>query len=115
MTSSGILVDRGFDGLKISNGQTQDQYRSLVKAAHQHGLLITGHIPDTMSLEEVFELGQQEIAHVEEITKAFAREYDLPFSELTPQSAAAYLDYVRTRSDLVAQTIKSQQGTCEPQ
>jgi len=101
------LVERGFDGLKISNGLTAEQYRSLVSAAHQQGLLVTGHIPNSVSLDEVFALGQQEIAHVEEITKAFDREYGLAFSDLTPQTATEYLDYVRSRSEEVAPVIKA--------
>ena len=102
------LVDQGFDAIKISSGLTPEQYHSLVNAAHEAGLLVTGHIPATVSLDEVLAAGQQEIAHVEELTKVFAREYDLPISQLNPATAAEYLAYVQQRSQEVAPALKAQ-------
>lgn len=103
------LVERGFDGLKISNGLTPEQYRSLVDEAHQAGLLITGHIPNTIKLDDFLMMGQHEIAHIEEITKAFEREYGLSVRELNPETAEAYLNHVRQRSVEVVKTIKQQE------
>ncbi|TDR17564.1 amidohydrolase family protein [Marinicella litoralis] len=101
------LKQRGFDALKISNGLEPAHYRSLVKAAHEADLLVTGHIPEGVSIEEVLDLGQQEIAHVEEITKVFEREFALYINEINDQTIAEYLEYVEKRGHEVAKTIKA--------
>ena len=97
------LVDEGFDGLKISNGIKADSYAALMSAAKEVGLPVMGHIPDEVPLNEFLEMGQGEIAHVEELTKALSRE----FGGMNHSNAKEFLAYVNKRSIEVAKRLKA--------
>ena len=102
------LKTHGYDALKISSGLKSSDYESLVRAAHQAQLLVVGHIPNnSLPLNEFLTMGQQEIAHVEEITKAFSREFGQNIAELNEAKALEYLEYVKPRSQEVAKIIKA--------
>jgi hypothetical protein len=102
------LKAQGYDALKISNGLMSSHYISLVEAAQQADLLVVGHIPNnSLALDQLLTMGQQEIAHVEELTKAFSREYELTIREMNAETVAEYLKYVEIRSQEVAKILKA--------
>ncbi|VAW47434.1 hypothetical protein MNBD_GAMMA02-1268, partial [hydrothermal vent metagenome] len=102
------LKANGFDALKISGGLTASHYESLLKAAQQADLLVVGHIPiNEVSLDQFLTMGQQEIAHIEELTKAFEREFGLKVTGLNETTVDEYLNYVEIRSQEIAELIKA--------
>ncbi|UCB45967.1 MAG: amidohydrolase family protein [Spirochaetota bacterium] len=70
---------QGYDGIKVHNGffESLDSYRVLMSSAHKYDLSLDGHVPvlfnfsedKTRSWNEFRELGQEAVAHVEELIK----------------------------------------------
>lgn len=68
--SARALVDRlaeaGYEWLKIYDGLSAEVYAALVEGAREHGLPLTGHIPESVGLAGVLDAGQ-DLEHVEKI------------------------------------------------
>ncbi|MEE4210895.1 MAG: amidohydrolase family protein [Parvularcula sp.] len=94
----------GYDALKSSSFLSDAHYAAFGDVAGQSALALTGHIPVAADLEDFFSAGPSEVAHVEEIAKAL----DRAFGGYTPETAEAYLDFVRSRSGVVAQRLKAE-------
>ncbi len=95
------LTKAGFDAVKISNGTHSDVFWALMSASKKYNLPAVGHIPDNIPLPEFWESGQIEIAHVEELTKALARE----FGGYHGGNANDFVTFVETRAEEVAREV----------
>ena len=93
--------DAGFDAIKIYTFLNKDNFSEVVAAAKEVGIPVLGHIPLVLDLQEFWQSGVKELAHIEELVKALDREYggyDSP-------DADAFLQFVRQRSEAVAEQL----------
>ncbi|PHR60339.1 MAG: amidohydrolase [Robiginitomaculum sp.] len=95
------LKDDGYDAVKSSSFLDKDSYTALSNAAANISIPLVGHIPMAVGSEEFLNSNQIELAHVEELMKALNRE----FGEYTSRNADSFLEFVRSRSDDVADRL----------
>ncbi|MBC7835722.1 MAG: amidohydrolase family protein [Phycisphaerales bacterium] len=67
------LADAGVDQIKVYSGLKPDVYRAVVKAAHERGLKATGHIPESVTVEEAIDAGQDCNEHQMALTRIIAK------------------------------------------
>jgi len=95
------LKDVGYDAIKASSFLDEDSYTNVSNAAAENSILLVGHIPMSVGLNELLDSGQTEVAHVEELMKALNRE----FGGYTDRNADEFLEFVRNRSGDVADRL----------
>lgn len=69
------LHDQGYDGLKIYSHLNRESYLAVTKTAKELGMPVFGHIPFDIDYKDLWENGQSDIAHFEEIMNALQREF----------------------------------------
>lgn len=113
--SARTLVDRlaeaGFDWLKIYDGLSAEVYAALVAGAREHGLPLTGHIPESVGLAGVLEAGQ-DLEHVEKIAWVTVG-MDPDPARIPGVVEAVSAAGVRLTATLWSQRIMTAQGTVE--
>jgi len=72
----------------------KEDYWSLNKAAKEAGIPLLGHTPISMTLDEFWQSGHKEIAHIEELVKALIREFD----GYNDENAEEFLKFVQSRN-----------------
>lgn len=70
------LHEAGYDGIKVYSQLTKESYLAINETAKSLGMPVMGHIPWKLELSDVFENGQSDIAHLEEIMNALQREFN---------------------------------------
>lgn len=95
------LRAEGYDALKMSGQLPDDVYRATVAIARAEGIAVVGHVPDEVAIGAFPSLGQQEVAHVEELTKSLIRS----FGGMSHENADAFLQYVRDEAPGLAQDL----------
>jgi hypothetical protein len=98
------LRDQGYQAAKVGSFINPEMFDSISRASKKYGINLVGHIPHSVKLEQIWSSNLKEFAHIEELTKALDNE----FGGYNSNNAAEYLDYVRSRSQQVATTIKQQ-------
>ena len=93
--------DAGYDAIKASSFLDKEGYIAISAATKKYAIPLVGHIPLAVGFDEMWNSNQSEIAHVEEVAKALNRE----FGGYTYANADEYLDFVRRRSDNVAEHL----------
>ncbi len=93
-----FYVNEGYDAVKASSYLDGKGYVALSEAAKENAIPLVGHIPMAVGLDDVWRSNQAEIAHVEELMKALDRE----FGGYGHENAEEFLEFVRSRSDDVA-------------
>jgi imidazolonepropionase-like amidohydrolase len=68
----------GYDFVKVYTNLSLEAYRAILRAAREHDLLVTGHVPRGVSLREVFAGGQAAIEHLGDYDEAIEAD-DSPF------------------------------------
>jgi len=96
------LKDDGFDAVKISTFINDEMYRATVQEANKQALPIIGHIPFSVGLDSIYDAGQCEVAHVEEITKGMIRK----FGRINADNAKEFLEYLEEQSDSIAIALR---------
>ena len=69
------IKEAGYDRVKVYGFLSQESYDSILATAKEVGLPVDGHIPVELSVEHVLEAGQNDIAHVEEVTRMAGGDY----------------------------------------
>ena len=95
-------AQEGYDAVKASSFLDQEGYRILSAASKELNMPMVGHIPIATNFEDVWSSNQTEIAHVEELMKKLIQE----FGGYNHDTADAFLEFVRNRSDDVADQLK---------
>jgi hypothetical protein len=95
------FVDEGYDAIKTYTFINKKDYWSLKKATTDAGIPLIGHTPVAMTLDEVFQSDQKELAHIEELVKALNRE----FGGYTDKDAEQFLQFVHQRSDDISNKL----------
>lgn len=73
--SKGDLADQGYDALKTYANIDMGSYRAINAEAAKRGIHTVGHLPFDMTLAELGETQQRELAHIEELIKPLQGEY----------------------------------------
>ncbi len=92
------LSQKGYDAVKIYSQINKEAYSAVCKTAKELDMKIVGHIPWTLSLEDIYGSGQSEIAHLEELMNALRRE----FEDLDGARGDDLLKYIEKRSTTIA-------------
>jgi imidazolonepropionase-like amidohydrolase len=56
--------DAGFQQMKVYSSMSRDSVASVARYAHQRGMTVTGHIPNSMSLVDGVESGMDQVNHI---------------------------------------------------
>jgi len=59
------LARRGVDFIKVHEGLSRPAWFAIARAARQHGIPLTGHVPATLTVEEASDSGLRSIEHME--------------------------------------------------
>jgi hypothetical protein len=73
-----VVVDSyeaGYDGMKVYTFLNQECYDAVLVTAQEIGMPVSGHIPDALSVEHILTVGQNLIAHAEEVMKQARGDY----------------------------------------
>ena len=100
------LYDQGYDGIKIYSQISKESYIAITETAKDLGMPVMGHIPWDLSLSEVFENGQSDIAHFEELMNALSREFKS--SRMIGSfkgNEENFLKFIEERSDELAKNL----------
>ena len=70
------LYEQGYDGIKIYSQLNKESYLSITKTAESLGIPTFGHIPWEVTLLDIWQNGQSDIAHFEELMNALQRKFN---------------------------------------
>jgi hypothetical protein len=101
--------EQGYDGLKAYSLDKQN-YLAVSEAAQQGNIEMLGHVTPSVTLEDLYQSAQSQIAHVEEITKAIEREFG-GRSKIFYDNTAVYLEYLKNNADEIAKALKTKDIT----
>jgi Amidohydrolase family len=90
---------QGYNAVKIYSQLNKEAFEAVNKVAIEQGLDVVGHVPFDVSIMDVLNSNQSDIAHLEELMNAFMREYGDPSSQDGPNG---FIAYVEKRSDEIA-------------
>jgi hypothetical protein len=106
------LHEQGYDGLKIYSHLNRESYLAVTKAARSLGMPVFGHIPFAVGFDDIWQNGQSDIAHFEEVMNALQREFGEGEGEGIQQKfhsfktkEEAFLAYVEERSEALADSL----------
>lgn len=111
-------VRQGVDFIKLYSGLTPEEFRRGMEAAKKLDMYVAGHIPYTVSLEDVLSAGFDEIAHVEELifemiyesASSGDREANDPKFDLVGAAVEQFGDAVGMDSDALRETYGARIG-----
>jgi len=92
------LHAKGYDGVKIYSHLNKESYLAATKTAKELGMPVVGHIPWEVELEDIWQNGQSEIAHLEELMNTLRRDFYIS----DEKSANEFLKFVETESEVLA-------------
>lgn len=106
------LYEQGYDGLKIYSHLNKESYEAICQTAKSLKMPVFGHIPFVLKFEDIWQSGQSDIAHFEEVMNALQREFGDGQGEGILQNfhsfknkEEAFLAYIDQRSDAIADSL----------
>jgi hypothetical protein len=100
------LYDQGYDGIKVYSQLTKESYLAITETAKSLGMPVMGHIPWELELSDIYENGQSDIAHFEELMNALSREFSQKRNIGSfGGNEAEFLEFVEQRSDALADNL----------
>lgn len=100
-----VLHQKGYDGVKIYSQLNKESYLAIAETAKSLGMPIFGHIPWSVTYEDIFENGQSGIAHFEEVMNALNREFgENEFGNFYGREEE-FFKYINDRSDELADNL----------
>ena len=94
------FVNQGYDAVKIYSHLNKESYIAATQKAKGFDLPIVGHIPWEIELNDVWENGQSEIGHIEELMNGLKR----AFGNINGRENE-FLEYVVNESDRLAENL----------
>ncbi len=92
-------IEKGYDGIKIYSQLNKESYLAI---SETKDIDIIGHIPIHVSLTEVWNGNQREVAHFEEIMNSLFREFGSPHLR---ENKGAFFNFIDERSNAVAEAL----------
>lgn len=100
------LYEQGYDGIKIYSQLNKESYLAITETARSLGMPVTGHIPWELELSDIWQNGQSDIAHFEELMNALSREFSAERNIGSfGGNEEAFLAYIAQRSDALAANL----------
>jgi len=98
------LHKMGFDAVKISTFLNKEMHKATIAEAKKYNIPVIGHIPLSIGLDSIYNSGQCELAHVEEITKDLIRQ----FGRITALNANEFLIDLEEQSDKISKKLREE-------
>ncbi|HOP22405.1 MAG TPA: amidohydrolase family protein [Gammaproteobacteria bacterium] len=98
-----IYKEQGFDVIKAYEYLNRESYFAMVEEAKKQHFPVSGHIPEEVTLDEIYHSGQSHLAHVEELVKGSMRQYNA----LDNRKNLSYLQYLNNNADDIAKKVKA--------
>lgn len=100
------LHKQGYDGIKIYSQLTKESYIAITEKANSLNMPVMGHIPWQLSLTDIWENGQSDIAHFEELMNALSREFnsDRNIGSFKGREDE-FLNFIEQRSDALSENL----------
>jgi len=95
------LSDDGYDAIKLGSLLSKESYQALNTATDKIGIPEIGHLPMSITLNELWNSNQEEIAHIEEIVKMLIRE----FGKISIENKNEFLQFVKERSYKISDNL----------
>jgi imidazolonepropionase-like amidohydrolase len=95
------IKEQGYDAIKMYGFVNPEMFKTTVAIAKKHNIPVIGHIP-LVNLETFYSSGQEEVAHIEELTVKTIDEFGKSIS----RNPEEYLRYLKLRSDQIAKKLK---------
>jgi len=89
-------ADQGYDAVKIYSHLNKEAFKAVNKEAEEKGLDVVGHIPFDLTITDVLNSNQSDIAHLEELMNAFRREYGAFKNQ---EGAGQFIEYAAIRTE----------------
>lgn len=100
------LYDQGYDGIKVYSQLTKESYLAINETAKSLGMPVMGHIPWELELSDIYENGQSDIAHFEELMNVLSREFSQKRNIGSFYgNEAEFLEFVEERSNALADNL----------
>ena len=102
------LSDLGYDGIKIYSQLSKESYLALTETAKTLDMKIMGHLPWSLDLSDIWENGQSDIAHFEEVMNALQREFNPDHESVFGSyygKEEEFLEFVEERSQSLANNL----------
>ncbi len=100
--------DQGYDGIKIYSQVTKEVYYAVLDKANELNMQVAGHIPWSITFEDVWKSGYKNVVHFEELMNALSREFDdkRKIGSFKGKEEA-FLKYVESRAPALAEDLRS--------
>jgi imidazolonepropionase-like amidohydrolase len=59
-----FLIEQGADFIKVYNGITEPVLAAIIRTAHRRGIPVTGHVPRTLTMTKVVQMGMDGLEHI---------------------------------------------------
>lgn len=96
--------EKGFQGVKIHSGLNLESYQAMSVLSDSLDLQMVGHLPKSITFDDLWASNQSDIAHTEELLLVFKREYE----EVGKVIDADFLTYVQKRTLEIAPELLRQ-------
>ena len=90
-----------FDAIKVYTHLDKEHFLALDKSSRSHNLPLLGHIPKTVTLDDIWQSNMTELAHTEELVKALFRE----FGGFKRDKKDELISFIESRSNDIAKHI----------
>ncbi len=98
------LKERGFDAIKTGSYLDKELFDTLLDEAKKQNIMALGHLPMSVSLEQLYQSGISELSHVEEVMRRMMNDYDS--KGFTYKNMEQVLAYIEANADEVAKNLK---------
>ncbi|KQT26021.1 hypothetical protein ASG22_04850 [Chryseobacterium sp. Leaf405] len=95
------IKDQGYDAVKMYGFVNPEMFKTTIAIAKQNNIPVIGHLP-LVNLETVYTSGQNEVAHIEEITVKTIDD----FGKSVAKNPEEYLNYLKAHSEQIAKKLK---------
>lgn len=96
--------EQGYDGVKIHSRLNRESYQAISTLSDSLNLMMAGHLPKSITLLELWESNQSDIAHTEELLLVFKREYEENGKEID----TGFVHYAQKRArDIAPKLLKN--------
>lgn len=95
------IKQQGYDAVKMYGFVSPEMFKMTMAVAKANHIAVIGHIP-MVNLDDFYQSGQMEVAHVEELTIKTIDE----FGKSVVKNPGAYLQFLKARSVQIAKKLK---------
>lgn len=92
----------GYQAIKLSSDLAADIYFAINDEAKQLGIKVIGHLPVGLTLDDLYQSGQSQLAHIDSITHNLMNY----FGGLTGENSQAFVDHINQQATDIAKKFK---------